>query len=134
MQTASNLQLEHYFLTELNYTVNPDFDPEQPVKFNFEDLVVKHIHRPLEENSRKEWQVDLKVEFLPPKERNCPYAFSASIVGFFGVGPNISEEKIERFVEINGTSVLYTTLREIIYTITTKGPYRPILLPTLCFE
>ncbi len=134
MQTASNLQLEHYFLTALNYTVNPDFNPEDPIKFEFTDIVTEYGKQPLNKKSNKEWQVDLKIEFIPPEERNIPYSFSASIVGFFSIGPNISEEKLENFIEINGTSVLYSTLREIIHTLTAKGPFRALLLPTLCFQ
>ena len=134
MQTASNLQLEHYFITGLNYSVNPDFDPEKPVIFEFPDVATEYEKQPLNSESRKEWQVELKVEFLPPSERNVPYSFSASIIGFFSVGPKISEEKLESFVEINGASMLYSTLREIIYTLTAKGPFKALLLPTLCFQ
>jgi preprotein translocase subunit SecB len=134
MQAASNLQIKHYFLTALNYSVNPDFDPEKPVHFEFSDVVTKHGKQPLNKETRKEWQVELKVDFLPPQNRNVPYSFSTSIIGLFSVGPNISEGMIENFVDINGTSVLYSTLREIIYTLTAKGPFRALLLPTLCFQ
>lgn len=134
MHAASNLQMNQYFLTGLNYSINPDFDPEKNLSFEFSDIDTDYDKHPLNEDSKKEWQIELKVEFLPPVERNIPYSFSASIIGFFSVGPNIPEEQVEKFAEINGASILYSTLREIIYTLTSKGPFRALLLPTLCFQ
>jgi preprotein translocase subunit SecB len=130
---ASNLQLEHYFLTEFSYSVNPEFDPDKAVEIRLADIVVNYSKQCLNSDDPRAWQVDLKVEFLSSAERNVPYSFSASIIGFFVVSPKVLDDKVELFVETNATSVLYSTLREIVCTITAKGPFRALLLPTLSF-
>lgn len=130
---ASNIQLEQYFLSSFNYSVNPDFNPEQDVKVKFSDISEEHGVLPLNEETQTDWQVDLKVSFSPSNDSNAPYSFSAHIVGLFSVSDGIPSEKIASFVNVNATSVLYSSLREIVHTITSKGPFFPLLLPTPCF-
>ena len=130
---ASNLQLNQYFLSGLNYSVNPDFDPELDVNIKLTDISVDYETVPLNQETNREWQVELKVGFSPSVESNSPYAFSAEIVGFFSVSEKVRDDKVVFYIETNATSVLYSTLREIVYTITAKGPFRALLLPTVCF-
>lgn len=131
---ASKIQLKQYFLNSFNYSVNPEFDPEQQVKIKFPDISEQHSIQPLSAETLTEWQVDLRVGVAPTGDSNAPYSFAAHIVGLFSVSDTIDKEKIPSLVEINATSVLYSTLREIVHTITAKGPYFPLLLPTLCFH
>ena len=130
---ASNLQLDHYFLSGFNYSVNPDFDPEKAVEIKLADISVDYEKNPLNEETKREWMVELTVGFSPSTSGNSPYAFSAEVVGFFSVSDKVNDENVEFYIETNATSVLYSTLREIVCTITAKGPYRPLLLPTVCF-
>lgn len=130
---ASKIQLDQYFLSSFNYSVNPDFKPDQQVSLDFTDISETHTAQPLNAEDLKEWQVTLKVGFSPSKDSNAPYSFSAEIIGLFVVNEAFEKEKITSFVNANATSVLFSTLREIVHTITAKGPYFPLLLPTLCF-
>jgi preprotein translocase subunit SecB len=130
---ASKIQLKQYFLSSFNYSVNPEFDPNKKLNMKFTDISVNHDAQPLNQETLLEWQVNLKAGFSPSAESNAPYSFSAQIVGFFSVNDKVAKEKITGLVETNATSVLYSTLREIIHTITAKGPYFPMLLPTVCF-
>lgn len=130
---ASKIQLEQYFLSSFNYSVNSEFDPEQDVVVKFSDISEEHAIQPLNEESLSDWQVDLKVSFSPTGDSNAPYSFSAQVVGLFSVLDGLPKEEIASFVDANATSVLYSTLREIVHTITAKGPYFPLLLPTPCF-
>jgi len=130
---AAQLQLKHYFLSAFNYSVNPEFDPEKNISLNFKDISVDYEVQPLNEETQHEWQVGLKVGFSPSVKGNAPYSFSGEIVGFFSVSKNAAKERASFYIETNATSVLYSTLREIVCTITAKGPYRALLLPTVCF-
>jgi len=130
---ASKIQLDHYFLSGLNYSVNQDFDPGVEVRIKLSDITEEHDIQPLDDSAPGDWQVALKVAFSPSEDSNAPYSFSAEIVGLFSVHESIAVDKVYAFVNANATSVLYSTLREIVYTITAKGPYFPLLLPTLCF-
>lgn len=130
----SKIQLNQYYLSSFNYSVNPDFDPDKDVKVKISDISEKHGIQPLNEEDLKEWQVDLEVGFNPTSDSNAPYSFTAHIVGLFIVIDDIPKEDVPAFVNANATSVLYSTLREIVHTITSKGPYFPLLLPTPCFH
>jgi preprotein translocase subunit SecB len=130
---ASKIQLSRYFLSSFNYSVNPNFDPKKEVNLKFTDVSVDYDAQPLNQETQREWQIDLKVGFSPSTGSNAPYSLSAQIVGLFYVNEKVGKEKIASFVETNATSVLYSTLREIVHTITAKGPYFPLLLPTVCF-
>jgi len=130
---ASNIQLKRYFLSSFNYSVNPNFDPKKEMNLKFADVSVDYDAQPLNQETQREWQVNLKAGFSPSAESNAPYSFSAQIVGLFSVSNKVDKEKISSLITANATSVLYSTLREIVHTITAKGPYFPLLLPTVCF-
>lgn len=130
---ASNLQLSRYFLTAFNYSANSDFDLDKNPVFSFSDISVKHEQLLLNKEDLRNWQVTLKVEYHPSADNNAPYNFSAELVGLFRVSKNVEDDKINFYVKTNATSVLYSTLREIVYSMTAKGPYLALLLPTVSF-
>jgi len=55
------------------------------------------------------------------------------MIGFIRVADSVTEENIERFVRINGTSLIFSAAREIIRAVTSRGPFQPLLLPTVTF-
>ena len=82
---------------------------------------------------KRTWQVILKLAHQPPAEANVPYRFTAEIVGFFILTDGFPEDRIERLVKTNGSSMLYGVLREIIRATTARGPYSAIILPSTSF-
>lgn len=129
----SNLQIKNYFLTHLDFSANQDFDPESSMDLAFDDIEIGFEKNPLNEGARREWEVTLSVQCNPARGKNIPYAFAAQIVGFFEVSNKVEDEAIEFYLDTNATSVLYSTLRELISTVTAKGPFTPLLLPTVSF-
>lgn len=130
---ASNIQLVKYILTDFNYSANADFEREEEVRIELGDFAEEHEVKQLDSDESTGWYVELKLDFTPTADQNAPYSFSAKIVGFFRVNPKLPEDKVETYIETNATSVLYSTLREIVSTITAKGPYSALLLPTVSF-
>jgi preprotein translocase subunit SecB len=55
------------------------------------------------------------------------------MLGVFLVLNGYPEEKIERLVKVNGPSMLYGALREIVKALTSRGPYGAIVLPSPSF-
>ena len=55
------------------------------------------------------------------------------MLGFFLVLDGYPEDKIERLVHINGPSMLYGALREIVKAVTLRGPYGAIILQSPSF-
>ena len=55
------------------------------------------------------------------------------MLGLFLVLNEYPQEKIERLVKVNGPSMLYGALREIVKAVTLRGPYGGIVLPSPSF-
>jgi preprotein translocase subunit SecB len=81
-----------------------------------------------------EWHVTLRVDFGPANEKTpSPYEGCVEIVGIFSVDPSWPEEKSEDLVRVNGTSMLYGSIRETILFFTSRSLHGEFLLPTLSF-
>lgn len=128
----AQIALDNYFVSELQFTANQSFNANQPHPIDITDLQVTHDAVSVSENRHK-WQVTLRVALNTKSDRNLPYCFLVEMVGFVDVAESVSEENIERFVGINGTSLLFSAAREIVRAVTMRGPFKPIMLPTVSF-
>ena len=131
----ARITLIEYFATDLLLGTNHTYAPGQPVQFRDSDLVVdvsaKHNAQAPRDGSR--WQVTLEIRHQPPPGVNFPYSYRVVLVGQFGVSENVNPGDEERFLRIQGASVLYGMAREIVRALTGRGPYRPVILPTVSF-
>jgi preprotein translocase subunit SecB len=128
----SSLQLRLYFVTELNISVNMEFDPDEEVKLYLKNLVVNSeaIKNPDDE---REWQIKLSVQHNQDLKTNSPYFFSVNLVGFFRIEGYVPNNNVAKYAYVNGSSVLYSSAREVLRSAMARGPYEPIMLPTVCF-
>jgi preprotein translocase subunit SecB len=131
MKTAA-LQLNCYFVSELNVTANRQHDPKMPVTLTDENLVVKPDFMAQRDEPRR-WQVTLRIQQQGGPSTNPPYFFTIELVGLFTVAANYPEDKVEWMVRTNASSVLYSTAREVLRGAMAQGPYCPLLLPTVSF-
>lgn len=131
----ARITLIGYFATELQLGTNHAFAPDQPVQFRDSDLVVEVSTKQNEQAPRNgdRWQVVMGIRHQPATGVNFPYSYRVVLVGQFGVGENVKPGDEERFVRIQGASVLYGMAREIVRALTGRGPYRPVILPTVSF-
>jgi preprotein translocase subunit SecB len=129
---AALIDLTNYFVTELQFNANHGFDVQKPPQTGVDDLQVTPALSPNSEDLRN-WQITLRIGLNAPLERNSPYSFLVEIIGFVRASPLVKEEDIERLMRINGTSLVFSAAREIIRAITSRGPFKPILLPTVTF-
>jgi preprotein translocase subunit SecB len=129
---AAQISLTNYFVSELEFTTNLAFNGEKPWTIRVEDLDVKKETKPTSEDHRK-WEVSLHVKLIERLERNLPYNIALKILGFIGVDESVKNENIERLVEINGASLVFSAAREIVRAITSRGPNGFVLLPTVTF-
>lgn len=129
---AAQVQLTNYFVSELQFTANRGFDADAGSTISVDDLQVTTSANPRPE-SPLEWQITLRIALNAPPERNAPYAFLVEMIGFVNVDESVSNERVERFARINGTSLVFSAAREIIKAATSRGPFPPLLLPTVTF-
>ena len=128
----SNLQLKQYMVSEISVTANKDFNPDESINFDINELVSEPECILISEDNR-EWQVVLRLKHSQSAKSNSPYSFLIELVGFFSVNDAMDKTRMEQFVKVNGSSVLYSTGREVLRSIMSMGPYLPIMLPTVCF-
>ena len=128
----SNLLLKQYVVTEISVTANKEFDPENQVQLGLRDVVADPQCDRSNDNPRN-WQITLRMKHSQNTESNSPYFFMIELVGFFSIDDVVPDDRVEEFAYVNGSSVLYSTGREVLRSVMAIGPYRPIILPTVCF-
>lgn len=124
-----------YFATDLVLSTNKGFSTEKPLKFELSEFLanVAVQKSTATEGTERRWQVTLDVGHQPAPETNFPYSYRVTLVGQFSIAPHVKAEDEERTVRIHGASVLYGMTREIVRVLTGRGPYRPVILPTVSF-
>jgi len=129
---AAPVQLTNYFVSELQFVANQSYNRDSPTSVTAEDLQVA-LQPSQKEDNKREWQITLRVALNASPESNSPYSFLIEIIGFVTVAESVAEHKIERFAQINGTSLIFAAAREIIKSATSRGPFQGLLLPTVTF-
>jgi preprotein translocase subunit SecB len=68
------------------------------------------------------------------EEKSCPYSFVLETVGFFSMTDSEPSEDTDFLATYNGVMLLYSTAREILASVTNRGPFPALLLPTAKFS
>jgi preprotein translocase subunit SecB len=129
---AAQISLTNYFVSELQFKANQAFDPDKPSSIGVDDLKVTDEAKPKTEN-RRNWQITMRIVLNEDVAKNFLCSFAVEIVGSIDVDQSVTEENIERFVHINGNALVFSAAREIVRAVTSRGPSRSILLPTVTF-
>lgn len=130
----SALQLDRYFITDLTIKANPEFGLDDNVedKISMDDIEIEAFTLPNNENPSRLY-CELKLELPEKLKTKYPYSFEMVIVGFFQIAPDSNPEMKDFFVNVNAPSLLYSAARELLATLTSRGPYWPLWLPTTSF-
>jgi len=123
------LQLEKYFFPKIFLEANPKFKASG--KGPKAELDVKNGVTLLSKEERI-WRVTLGLKALS-KEEFAPYKMDISVVGFFRVDKKFPESEMEELVTVGGSSILYSATRDFVLTITARGPWPAVFLPTTSF-
>jgi preprotein translocase subunit SecB len=134
----SPLQLAYYRVTQCSVSSRPEYDPEQDES----DTILDQIHASLDVERLEEadtehtlgWFVGLCLEFSPAAEQNVPYDFRIDLYGNFHCTKELpAGMDAEQLVGINGSSILYGIARELVQSITEKGMWGGLTLPSMSF-
>jgi preprotein translocase subunit SecB len=80
------------------------------------------------------WRVILKADYGPSEQqKDCPYHGHAEMIGWFAVSDQWPEDRVEELVSVNGPSILYGSIREMLLTVTGRSSHGPFMLPTMSF-
>lgn len=132
---APPLQLERYFFTRTVANANPGFDPvEAGNAGDAERDVDVQVQLFRNDTDPHQYQLTLSVVPVAVGDTRPPYELEVEAVGFFSVNPNFEHPDMDRLVQVNGASLLYSAAREYVMTVTGRGPWGPFLLPTVNFH
>jgi len=123
----SPLQLERYFFSKVEITTHPDGEIGTP---NLIGCQIEIVRAP--DNLRR-FQVSLLVKLTSPPEKKATYTGEVQAIGLFHVLPVWPDDKIDTLVESNGLAVLFGAIRELVYNITSRGPWPAVMLNTFTF-
>lgn len=131
----SPLSLEWYFIKELHVTWQSDFDQSQTMPLSVSDLSVEVFPSQNDDEPLK-WLFELVITLDDKTGKRFPYTFQITLVGFFEITKAYAEgspSRGELLAKVNGPAVLYSAAREHITTVTSRGPHREMILPTVTF-
>jgi preprotein translocase subunit SecB len=123
-----SLTVKEYFFPFVQVAADAEFDSSNGVpEIAFETKVV--VEKAPDNDT---YQVMLEITAFPENEqKKIPYSIHLVAVGLFSVSKEWEDP--EKLLKINGASILYSSAREFIITITSRGPWPPVLLPTVSF-
>jgi preprotein translocase subunit SecB len=127
----SPLSLESYYLKELHFAVN-DQKPIKGAEFDNLEIGVK-AETQIDENNPLRWSCELTIESKRDPDSYLPYAFVVIYVGIFQVSEKFPSERVELLAKTNGPAVLYSAAREMMVSLTGRGVFPPLLLPSITF-
>jgi len=128
MKTDTPLLLEEYFFPVVQVVANSS-TPEEEIELNFDINVTL---RENESEGKKLYQVAVDIHSTEEiEESKQPYTIHLVAIGIFSVVPEFPD--IPKLLHITGSSMLYSAAREFLITITSRGPWDAISLPTFSF-
>ncbi len=128
------IQLKHHFFSIINVVARQDIQSEnQSIEtgdaFRF-DVGVGEIPQHEEDPT---YQVSLRIRSQENSEQPLPYEIDLETIGFVTVSQDCPQEKAFGYVQVLGPTLLFGAAREFLYSLTLRGPWPPIYLPTISF-
>lgn len=141
----SPLQLEGYYARQINFTLRPSIEKNTeffgPTGLQYVPVDLSEID-PIQisvaargsqrEDDSSRWRFELIVESKDLGDKNFPYEFEITVVGYFKAHLE-NTPKNEHLIRTNGISMLYSTAREMLAAVSSRGLFPGILLPSMSF-
>ena len=127
------LRLETYFFPKVQIEANPEYSPKDAQEHG--DVQVKmNVGLLASDQDKTRFQLVLDIESIGTETGILPYRVSLGAVAFIAVDGDLKHPDIERLVQINGASMLYSAIREMVLMVTGRGPWGAFPLPTVNFQ
>jgi preprotein translocase subunit SecB len=127
------LQLEYYYFPEIKVLVRQGIPVEHvtPENVDFEFDLEPKIFQSVDDAMC--YKVDLRVRTKDVKDKINPYNLDLLVSGFFRLDEKVPGEKREGTMLVLGPNILYGAARELLFQLTSRGPFPPLWLPTTSF-
>lgn len=132
----SPLQLDHYFFERMHCVANANISADEVEEWHGADESRFELRVELGTNPEydREWQVVVDFFTNPDYEAKAPYELRFTAVGVFTVDEEFKHNDLERLIRVNGSSVLYSAMREFVGLFTSRAPWGAVKLPTVNFR
>lgn len=128
------IQLENYFIKALRFDLRAGFDSRESLDdkvalpdFNINSNVTQDT------DDTRLCRCELTIELTDDPNNKFPYTFAIALVGIFRVSSKYSDDKVDLLIKVNAPSIMYSAAREIVLSISGRGGYPPVLLPSVSF-
>jgi len=112
--------------------------PQQAVRFDFEGVGIRAnvgtAGREGQQEDPRDFLVNLEIIVDNKEGKPAPYDIDVGVVGVFNVLPSLPKERREDLVTVNGASILYGVIRELVLLLTSRFSAAPLTLPGMNFE
>ncbi len=140
----SSLQLKQYFFTRAIVNARTEEDdhrfqsePQGTPSFDFIGVnivsAVEVGEVAEQEFNPHDFVIKLSITIENKNGKVAPYDISIEAIGYFAVSDDVDIEKRRNLVVFNGCSVLYSAIREMVLTITSRCTRGSLILPTVNF-
>ncbi|MCF6180268.1 MAG: protein-export chaperone SecB, partial [Geopsychrobacter sp.] len=90
-----------------------------------------NAHAVMLSGKNKGYQLLINVKIDDEDSENTPYNGEIQVVGIFSVAEDQESKDLSVMVHKKGTGILYSAVRELVLTLTGRGPWGPLMLPIL---
>jgi preprotein translocase subunit SecB len=134
---TSPLQLLRYVTSDISCSANPAFVAAKPYDPGAGQpaVTITATRQPDPADFQGHlWALELTVSHSCSEGQNFPYNFKVALLGFFAFrNGSATSEAEQQFVRVNGSSMLYGAAREIVRSMTSRGPWEELFLPGVSF-
>ena len=127
------LLLEESYFDEVHVEAAPEYVPDPEAAPRRHGVEVQLGLATVDESPGL-WRVSLDIRHKSVDDETPRYRFRLRAVGFFRyVADAQTEPDVARLMAANGASILYSSAREYLLLLTSRGPWGQLSLPTLSF-
>lgn len=124
---SRTFKFERYYVESIEFRHNERFHYQKPLDLDVEFGVELGVAP-----DKSQGFVLITTEiFSDAEENNYPFTLDLSIRGIFSTDGELSAEEFRRFLEINGTAVLFPFLRSTLADVTRSTGHEPLVLPLM---
>jgi preprotein translocase subunit SecB len=126
---STPLHLDKYFFPVAQTIADAEFEEKGGEVADFTPQIKLNYKAPKQGNV---YQVALEITIQPDDEDHLlPYNVNLIAIGMFRVAEGWDDPV--KMILVNGASILYSAAREFIITLTSRGPWNHMIIPTYNF-
>lgn len=136
----SPIQLQHVIYEKVSIRPQEGTKdvPTRAAGFNFEGVNIRAkvgiALKKGQEDDPRDFLVSLEITIDNKEGKLSPYCVDVGVVGVFNVLPSLPKEKREDLLTVNGASILYGAIREMVLSLTSRFASGSLTLPGMNFE